>query len=290
MSSTTPVIAIGNQKGGVGKSTNCVHLAAALGSMGRRCLIIDLDPAAGATKHLGVPQNSFAGTLEVLTTDESPLNFVITAAMPEGVHLIPSRTELAEIDTLLSKYADKTRLLEPVISQLAGAYDYIFLDTGPSAAFTTTVAAYCAAQWVLLSAFPHPLSMAGLTEAFRDISDVRRSRNPGLEVLGIVFTNVDRRASRLRARLEAVVTEALPGRQFRTSISQSVELPTVSGDGITLFQHATLRNHTVANEYRALAHEVEHRITHRAELISGTLVSMPADPLQCLAAPELVGN
>ncbi|MFN0133117.1 MAG: ParA family protein [Phycisphaerales bacterium] len=208
---TATVIAIGNQKGGVGKTTNCVHLAAALGSTGDRCLVIDLDPAAGATKHLGVQQDSYAGSLELLTTDESPENFVITAGMPDGVHLIPSRTQLAEIETLLSKFADRTRLFEPVLPQLRATYDYILLDTGPSAGFATTVAAYCAAEWFLLSAFPHPLSMGGLTEAFRDIGDVRRHRNPNLEILGVIFTNVDRRARRLRARLETVVARLSRG-------------------------------------------------------------------------------
>jgi len=78
-------IVLGNQKGGVGKTSNCIHLAAALGQRGYRCLIIDLDPAAGATKHLGIQMNSFAGTLELLTTDESIKNLAIVEGMPDGV-------------------------------------------------------------------------------------------------------------------------------------------------------------------------------------------------------------
>src|SRR5689334_7892333 len=89
------VIAVGNQKGGVGKTTNAVHVAAALGQKGYACLVMDLDPAAGATKHLGVPENSFAGSLELLTTDETVESLVVTEKMPKGVHLIPSRTQLS---------------------------------------------------------------------------------------------------------------------------------------------------------------------------------------------------
>src|ERR1043166_7173325 len=103
----THVIAVGNQKGGVGKTTNTVHLAAALGLRGFQCLIIDLDPHAGSTKHLGVPENSFTGTLELLTTDETVASLAIGEGMPKGIHLIPARIQLSELDSFLSKFVDK---------------------------------------------------------------------------------------------------------------------------------------------------------------------------------------
>lgn len=269
------VIAVGNQKGGVGKTTNTVHIAAALGQRGFHCMVMDLDPAAGATKHLGVPVNSFAGTLELLTTDETIESLAIADKMPHNVHLVPSRPQLSEIDNLVSKYVDRTRILERPIEEARAKYDFIFLDTGPSAAFTTTVAAYSTAEWFLLSAFPHPLSLGGLTEAFNDIADVRKHRNPGLEVLGVVFTNVDGRATRLRAQLEAVVNEALPGRRFDTSISQAVILPDVSGRGKTLFQFPKFENIPVAQQYLRLSVEVEHRVRHRDTLLQGMLDAPP---------------
>src|SRR6266404_2872913 len=239
MTARTPLgilIAVGNQKGGVGKTTNTVHVAAALGQRGYKSLIIDLDPAAGATKHLGVPENSFAGSLELLSTEETIESLAISEKMPKGVHLISSRPQLSELDTVLSKYVDRTRILDRPIIAARRIYDFIFLDTAPAAAATTTVAAYSSAEWFLLSAFPHPLSLGGLTEAFNDIADVRKHRNPGLEVLGVVFTNVDGRATRLRAQLETVVHQALPGRRFDTYISQAIILPDLSGRGKTLFQ------------------------------------------------------
>ncbi len=111
------LIAIGNQKGGVGKTTVTVNLAAALGVGGYRCLVIDLDPAAGATKHLGVSVNSFAGSLELLSTDEAVDALVITERMPKGVHLVPSRPQLSELDSQLSRYVDRTRILERGIAE-----------------------------------------------------------------------------------------------------------------------------------------------------------------------------
>lgn len=265
------VIGVGNQKGGVGKTTNTVHLAAALGLRGYHCLIIDLDPAAGATKHLGVPENSFAGTLELLTGAESVDNLAIADRLPVGVHLVPARPQLSELDTLLSKFVDRTRILEIPLASARQRYDFIFLDTAPAPGAVTTVATYSSAEWFLLSAFPHPLSLGGLTEAFNDIADVRRHRNPNLEILGVVFTNVDGRATRLRSELEAVVAAALPQRQFQTSIAQAVVLPEVSGRGKTLFQMPKYERYPVALQYMRLAAEVEQRVRRRSEFLAGAL-------------------
>jgi len=270
------LIAIGNQKGGVGKTTVTVNLAAALGVGGYRCLVIDLDPAAGATKHLGVSVKSFAGSLELLSTDEAVDALVITERMPKGVHLVPSRPQLSELDSQLSRYVDRTRILERGIAEARAQYDFILLDTAPSAADTTTVAAYATAEWFLLSAFPHPLSLAGLTEALNDIADVRQQRNSRLEILGVVFSAVDGRATRLRSQIEHVVAEALPGRQFDTSISQAVILQELTGRGRTLFQMPGYTRIPVANQYLRLAAEVEHRTLNRDQFLAGQLDALSA--------------
>jgi chromosome partitioning protein len=264
------LIAVGNQKGGVGKTTTTVHLAAALGERGYRSLVIDLDPAAGATKHLGVPVQSYAGSLELLTTRETPQTLAIHEDMPRGVHLIPSRPQLAELDNLLSKFVDRTCVLDRPAALARADYDFIFLDTPPSAGATTTVAAYSAADWFLLSAFPHPLSVGGLNEAFKDIADVRLRRNPGLEVLGVVLTCVDTRTS-LAVEVEQLVTRELPGRAFRTKITQATAIPKCSGRGKTLFQVEAFADHKVTEQYRSLAAELEERVRRRDDFLAGVL-------------------
>jgi chromosome partitioning protein len=267
------VIAVGNQKGGVGKSTNATHIAAALGQRGMHCLIIDLDPGAGSTKLLGVPIKSFSGSLELLTTDETVASLAISDKMPQGVHLVPSRPQLSEIETQLSKFVDRTRILERPLAEAREHYDFIFLDTGHLPAFTTTVAAYSSAEWFLLSAFAHPLSLGGLTDAFNDIADSRKHRNPLLEVLGVVFTAVDERTTRLRSRMETAVAEALPGRQFETSISQAIIVPDISEHGRTLFQLPKFRAIPTARQYLNLSVEIEHRVRHRREFLDGNLTA-----------------
>lgn len=282
MTTTQPLgiaIAIGNQKGGVGKTTNAVHLAAALGYGGYRVLLIDLDPAAGATKHLGLPTGSYAGSLELLTSDERVEALAITEDMPKGVSLIPARPQLAELDSVLSKFVDRTRILERPLAEARQKFDFVILDTCPSAAATTTVAAYASVEWFLISAFPHPLSLGGLSEALGDIAEVRKHRNPELEVLGVVFSNVDPRATRLRAELEFVVAEALPGRQFETVISQAILIPECSGRGRTLFQMPKHHEHRATMQYLCLAAEIERRVHHRAEFLNGTLMPLDVEHL-----------
>lgn len=265
------VIAVGNAKGGVGKTTVTVHLAAALGLGGYRCLIIDLDSAAGAIKHLGVSPDGFAGTLELLTTDEPTHALAVSDDMPKNVSLIPSRTQLSELDVRLSRCVDRTCILERPLAEARTHYDFILLDTAPAAADITTVAAYASAEWFLLSAFPHPLSLAGMNEALLDIADVRRHRNPRLEVLGVVFSNVDGRAKRLRAEVLQHVTAALPGRVFETLISQAVILPELSGRGVTLFQDQATQRLPVAEQYLRLAAEVEQRVLRRKALFAANV-------------------
>jgi chromosome partitioning protein len=267
------VIAVGNQKGGVGKTTNAVHVAAALGERGYRCLVIDLDPSAGATRHLGVPLQSFAGTLELLTTDETPEALIITKKLPKRVHLIPSRPQLSELDSMLSKFDDKTQILEKPLKLARRHYDFIFLDTPPSAGATTTVAAYSSADWFLLSVFPHPLSLSGLNEALKDIADVRQRRNPELEILGVILSCVDTR-TRMAAELESVVAQSLPGRAFQTVVTQAIALPECSGKGKTLFQLKQFAEHKVVAQYRRLAAEVEYRVHHREAFLEGVLAPL----------------
>lgn len=264
------VIAVGNQKGGVGKTTNTVHVAAALGEKGHRCLIIDLDPGAGATKHLGVKPDSFAGTFELISTDDSPTDLAVIDGMPKGVELIPARTELSEIDKHLSKFLDRTHVLDRGLELAKEDYDFILLDTPPFAGATTTVAAYSTADWFLLSAFPHILSIHGLNEALNDIADARSRRNPKLEIIGLVFSSVDRR-TRAKVEVEELIRKHFPDRAFSTYISQAVALNQAAEKGKTLFDIKRLRKHPVADQYRTIAAEVYERVTNRDAFLAGTL-------------------
>lgn len=282
------VIGVGNQKGGVGKTTNTIHVAAGLGELGYKVLIIDADPAAGATKHLGIPEKSFAGTFELVTrADPDVLGLAIDEGMPKNVHVIPSRTELAELESYVSKFVDTKDLFRRPLEKARPLYDVILVDTAPSARFPTTVSIYVAADWFLLSAFPHALAIHGLNEALADIADVRAQRNPDLEVLGVVITGVDARTKGWR-EVESLIKEHLPTRAFKTVISRAEVLVKASARGKTLFQMKQLRSHAVVEQYQALTREIEWRINHRQEFLSGGQFELPGTRTDIEAEVESV--
>ncbi len=270
----TCIIAIGNQKGGVGKTTTTVHLAAALGEIGRRCLIIDLDMNQGATRHFGIPSESFLGAFEVLTGDEQPEDVILTSEdgveLPANVHLIAARRNLEKIDKALlsiNKFIITQDVLLKPLQSLQGEYEYIFLDTAPNAT-TPTIAAYKAAHYFLLAAMPDPFAVAGLNDALTDIQGAQQNGNPGLRLLGVVLSGVDGRRTRLATALIGYVERqfAVGGSRsakFQTTVSRSTVVPEAQKVGKSLFQ--TVPTHKVCDQYRALARELETRLGRGSE-------------------------
>ena len=283
----TKVIAVGNQKGGVGKTTNACHISAALGELGRLCLIWDLDVNCGATRHFGIPPETYWGTFELLTGEDDLDSIIITdrlrdVDLPKNVHLIPAGRNLEGLDGALGpdhKFFPAGVLLDP-IKELRGHYDYIFLDTAPSV-LTTTLGAYMAADYFILSTTPQRFSIAGLEDAARDIQAAIRLGNAKLRVLGVVVSDVDTR-TRL-ARLHIDLIEDLfrrgPGQRsamFETIISRSTVIGEAQRQGKTIFQ--TDPTHKVTEQYRKLASELEQRLAAFAAMpLEGPEVQPPVD-------------
>ena len=202
----TQVVAVGNQKGGVGKTTNTVHLAAALGELGKRCLIWDLDMNHGATLHLGVPPEAFDGTFMLLAEERTPEEVILDdqepdVELPKNVHLIPSSRELERIEAVLAardRFYDPRRILVEPMKRLRGKYDYVFLDTAPNAT-APTIASYVAADWFIISVIPESFALNGMRECLKDIRRARQAElNPNLSLLGIVVSGLDQRITLAR--------------------------------------------------------------------------------------------
>lgn len=275
---TTHVVAFGNQKGGVTKTSTVVNLAAALSERGRRILVWDLDVNCGSTRLFGLAQGvNVYGTYEVMLGDESPEDVVIrpgdldTVNLPENVHLIPAHTKLEGVEAALSAkrgpFEPSHSTLREPIESLHGQYDYIFLDTSPSMT-PPTKAAYMAAQYFVLAAVPERLAIEGLVNAIQYIQHARTSGNPGLRLMGVVMNQVPGRATRLSTALLEQVDKHFGvndefTRRFATSISASTIVPTVQQGGRTLFDEAP--DHKVTQQYRNLAAEFEQRFARIAE-------------------------
>lgn len=269
---TTRVIAVGNQKGGVGKTTNTVHIARALAERGRKVLIIDLDMNHGATRHFGVEPEAFLGSFEMLVGAEPAENLILTheeaeegVSLPENLDLIPAARKLEGIDQAVmnrSKFMTPQDVLRVPIESLRGKYDYVFLDTAPNATLPT-LAAYMNADYFILSAMPDPFAIAGLNDAMRDIVDARKRGNTRLALLGVVISAVDKRTSLANSLSDFVEKSFKTGAntesvKFKTSIGRSTVIPQTQKVGKTLFEtHST---HKITDEYRELAEEIEERL------------------------------
>lgn len=266
----TLVITVGNQKGGVGKTTNTIQLAGALSERGRLSLIVDLDMTSGATKSLNAPTEGWVSSFELLTGAENAEDTIITndeneVKLPQNVHLVPSSRKLAELDTFLLQnpwVIHQDLLLDP-IKRLRGKYDYIFLDTPPQKT-KTTIPALKATDFVILCAMPDHLAVSALGEALQDIATAQKHANPTLALLGIIVCSMPRPKTRLARELGAYVERTCVDPEgntlkFGTEITRSVVLQEAQRVGKTIFQYQG--DHSVADEYRALAKEVEERIT-----------------------------
>jgi chromosome partitioning protein len=268
------IIAIGNQKGGVAKTTNAVQLAAALTERGYHCLVWDLDMNCGSTQHFGIPDTmGLLGTYEVMMGEEQPADVIVRAGevegvdLPERLDLLPARRKLEGIDQALlsaqGRFADLSSVLKQPLESLRSDYDFIFLDTAPNLT-TPTIAAYKAADYFLLSAMPETFAIQGLSAALQDIKSVReRGGNPSLTLLGVIIGNVDGRQTRLAADLLGYVDTtfgSLPPwmRKYDTTISRTTIISSAQKAGKTIFQ--TEPRHKVTEQFRALASELEARL------------------------------
>lgn len=265
----TRVIGVGNQKGGVAKTTNAVHLAAGLAEKGRKVLVWDLDVNGGATLHLGVPRDAYLGTFHILTGQQDPRELVLTCEeedlnLPPNLDLIPASRDLEDLEsTLRSKdrfFTPHALLLEP-IRLLRGLYDYIVLDTAPSTS-APTLSSYVAADYFILSVLPEKLAIEGLNDALRDLDAAQRQHlNPRLRLLGVLVSGMDQRVRLAREYSEdlrmafRINDESL---LFKSRISRAAAIARACEQGMTVFQNNP--QHRSAAQYRAVVEEAERRI------------------------------
>ncbi|MEO0966341.1 MAG: ParA family protein [Planctomycetota bacterium] len=258
-------IAIGNQKGGAGKTTTTVNLAAALGEMGYRVLVVDLDPSGGATYHLGVDPYAYEGAVELLAGDAEATSLAITEGMSENVGLIAARPELSH------DAGSRVDHLRDALEAASATYDFILLDTPPNPKSPNTFAAYATAEWFLFVTKPDALSIRGLTEAIRDVATVRQGPNPRLEILGLLFIDVDTRSRALR-ETQVFIEQHEKMRPFgRVGFIPSSVFPNRAvAQGKSLFQIPAYRYKPVTLSFERVAEELALRCQDREGFLAST--------------------
>ena len=221
------IYALANQKGGVGKTTTAVNLAACLAEAGEKALVVDLDPQANATSGLGERAN---GTSSYDLLDGAPLDELAKPTRFENLSLVPSRSELAGAVVELSRRDDGDRYLAESLAQGTGEFAYVFLDCPPSLG-PLTVNALAAADRVLVPVQAEYYALEGLAHLLETIDLVRARLNPRLTVAGILLTMVDGR-TRLAADVTGEVRRHFGDLVFSSVVPRSVRLAEAPSHGL----------------------------------------------------------
>ena len=249
------VIAIANQKGGVGKSTTAINLSSCLGEAKKKVLVIDMDPQGNTTSGLGVEKEVLDSTVYELLLGECDLSDCLIELKYEGVALIPSNVNLAGAEIELIGIENKEFVLRDQIAQVKEQYDFIIIDCPPSLNMLT-INAMTTADTVLVPIQCEYYALEGLSQLMHTIELVQERLNPDLEMEGVVFTMYDARTN-LSLQVVENVKSNLNQTIYKTIIPRNVRLAEAPSHGMPINYYDG--KSSGAESYRLLAEEVIHR-------------------------------
>jgi len=249
------IIAITNQKGGVGKTTTSINLAASLAATNRRVLLVDVDPQGNATMGSGVDKYDLERSIFDVLVESVDTRAVLIDAEQAGYHLLPANGDLTAAEVYLLQHEDREFRLRRALAQVAGDYDYIFIDC-PPALNMLSVNAMVAAGSVIIPMQCEYYALEGLTALMATIEQIAQSHNPELVIEGLLRTMYDPR-NRLATEVAAQLHEHFGDKVYRTPIPRNVRLAEAPSYGIPAMYHDRYSNG--AKAYLALAGEMIRR-------------------------------
>jgi chromosome partitioning protein len=254
--SKATVIAIANQKGGVGKTTTAINLSAGLAQRGKRVLLVDLDPQANSSlSYLDLREVDFS-VYDLLTRKEVQYDDVVHPTRIEGLHILPSRINLAKFESMLTGEFDAAYRVKDRLDPLRAVYEFILIDTPPTLGLIT-VNALVMATHLIIPIQSSYFALEGTDDLLETVEKIKSRPNPGLEVLGVLVTLHDKRTT-LARDIHQQILDVFGGKVFQVVISRSVRLEESPAYREPIFSFAP--NSSGATEYEQLTEEVLARV------------------------------
>ena len=246
------ITALVSKKGGVGKTTTCVNLAAALAGIGKKVLVVDLDSQASASLSLGVPREKMAPSISDVLLHSVPIGEAIRPTRTAGLDVLPASADLTNFDSILAPRPDRELLLGRHLRPAKGFYDFILIDC-PSSLSLLPTSALVAADNFILPVVPQYLALEGVKNLLPTVQRLYQRFGKRTALLGIVFTIVDYRTKTNRTNID-LIREQFGNSVFAIEIRTNIRLAEAPAEGMTIFEFD--RSCAGAKAYRLLAAEV----------------------------------